>query len=115
MKIIISILLTALLAYAVGIYGNLPWWCFVLTNLLVAIAIPQKSIHSFLVGFISIGLLWTLLAIGIDQGNNHLLSIKVANILPLKGSYVSLIVLTGFIGALVGGLASLTGSFVRSK
>ena len=115
MKIIISILLTALLAYAVGIYGNLPWWSFVLTNLLVAMVIPQKSIHSFLIGFVSIGLLWTLLAIGIDQGNNHLLSVKVANILPLKGSYVSLIVLTGFIGALVGGLASLTGSFVRKK
>ena len=106
MKIIISILLSALLAYAIGIYGNLPWWSFVVTNLIVAIVIPQKSFHSFLIGG---------LAIGIDQGNHHILATKVANILPLKGSYISLIVLTSFVGALLGGLASLTGSFIKMK
>ena len=105
----------ALLAYAVGIYGNLPWWSFVVTNLVVAIVIPQKSFHSFLIGFLSIGLLWAGLAIGIDHANNHILAIKVATILPLKGSYLSLIVLTSFIGALLGGLASLTGSFIKMK
>jgi len=40
---------------------------------------------------------------------------KVATILPLKGSYIALIALTTFIGALLGGLASLTGSFVRAS
>ena len=115
MKIIISILLTALLAYAVGIYGNLPWWSFVVTNLIVAIVVPQKSFHSFLIGFLSIGLLWGGLAIAIDQGNHHILATKVATILPLKGSYISLIVLTSFVGALLGGLASLTGSFIKMK
>lgn len=96
MKIITSILLCALLAYAVGIYGNLPWWSFVITNFFVAIVVPQKSFHSFIIGFLSIGLLWGGLAIGIDQGNHHILAIKVATILPLKGSYISLIVLTSF-------------------
>ncbi len=115
MKTIISILLCALLAYAVGIYGNLPWWSFVVTNLFVAIVIPQKSFHSFIIGFLSIGLLWGGLAIVIDQGNQHILATKVAIILPLKGSYVSLIVLTSFVGALLGGLASLTGSFIKMK
>jgi len=115
MKIITSILLCALLAYAVGIYGNLPWWSFVITNFFVAIVVPQKSFHSFIIGFLSIGLLWGGLAIGIDQGNHHILAIKVATILPLKGSYISLIVLTSFVGAFLGGLASLTGSFIKMK
>ena len=115
MKIIISILLSALLAYAVGIYGNLPWWSFVVTNLIIAILVPQKSFHSFITGFLAIGLLWGGLAIVIDQGNQHILATKVATILPLKGSYIYLIVLTSFIGALLGGLASLTGSFIKMK
>lgn len=50
MKYIVSILLSALLAYAVGIYGNLPWWSFVVTNFIIAFAIPIKPAHSFTAG-----------------------------------------------------------------
>ena len=114
MKFIISILLVALLTYAIGIYGNLPWWSFVITNLLIAVAIPQKPLIAFAAGAIGVGLLWAGLALGIDLANNHILSTKVATILPLKGSYSSLIILTAFLGAILGGLASLTGSFVRA-
>jgi len=39
MKFILSILLVALVTYAVGIYGTLPWWSFVVTNLIIAIAL----------------------------------------------------------------------------
>ena len=114
MKFIITVLVSALLAYAVGIYGNLPWWSFVITNLIVAAAIPQKPSLSFLSGALGVGLLWMTLAIILDQGNDHILSTKVAQILPLKGSYVLLITITSIVGALLGGLASLTGSFVRA-
>jgi len=114
MKFIISILLASLLTYAVGIYGNLPWWSFVITNLLIAVVIPQKPLLAFAAGAIGVGLLWAGLALGIDLANNHILSTKVATILPLKGSYNSLIILTALLGAILGGLASLTGSFVRA-
>jgi len=40
MKFILSIVLVALVTYAIGIYGNLPWWSFVVTNLIIAIALP---------------------------------------------------------------------------
>lgn len=113
MKFILSILLSALLTYAVGIYGQLPWWSFVLTNLLVAIAIPQKPLLAFLGGALGTSALWAGLAVGIDQANNHLLSIKVAQILPLNGSYLLLIVITALVGFLLGGVAALTGSFIR--
>lgn len=115
MKLILSILLTILLAYAVGIYGNLPWWSFVITNLIVALAIPQKPFISFITGAASIAFLWGGLAFVLDQGNQHILSVKVAHILPLNGSYVMLLLLTSFLGALVGGLSSLTGSFIRKS
>lgn len=115
MKFIISILLSALLTYAIGIYGALPWWSFVMTNFIIAVALPIKPIHSFAAGAIGVGVLWAGLAIGIDAANNHILSTKVAQILPLGGSYTALILITAFVGALLGGFASLTGSFVRQS
>jgi hypothetical protein len=113
MKFILSILLVGLVTYAIGIYGILPWWSFVVTNLIIAIALPIKPLQSFIAGALGVGALWAALAFGIDLANNHILSTKVAQILPLGGSYVALIIVTAFVGALLGGLASLTGSFVR--
>ena len=113
MKFILSIVLVALVTYAIGIYGNLPWWSFVVTNLMIAIALPIKPLQSFFAGALGVGALWAGLAFGIDMANNHILSSKVAHILPLGGSYIALIIVTAFVGALLGGLASLTGSFVR--
>ncbi|MCX6211039.1 MAG: hypothetical protein NT104_00540 [Bacteroidetes bacterium] len=115
MKYIVSILLSALLAYAVGIYGNLPWWSFVVTNFIIAFAIPLKPAQSFTAGALGVGSLWAGLAFGIDVSNNHILSTKVAKILPMGGSYLLLIFITFAIGALLGGLASLTGSFLRTS
>ena len=113
MKFILSIVLVGLVTYAIGIYGSLPWWSFVVTNLIIAIALPIKPLQSFIAGALGVGALWAGLAFGIDMSNNHILSSKVAHILPLGGSYIALIIVTAFVGALLGGLASLTGSFVR--
>ena len=113
MKFILSIVLVGLVTYAIGIYGNLPWWSFVVTNLIIAIALPIKPLKSFIAGALGVGALWAGLAFGIDLANNHILSTKVAQILPLGGSYIALIAVTAIVGALLGGLASLTGSFVR--
>jgi len=113
MKFTFSIVLVGLVTYAIGIYGSLPWWSFVVTNLIIAIALPIKPLQSFIAGALGVGALWAGLALGIDLANNHILSTKVAQILPLRGSYIALIIVTAFVGALLGGLASLTGSFVR--
>jgi hypothetical protein len=113
MKFITTLLLAALMAYAIGMYTSMPWWSFAITNLIVAIAIPQKPFISFLSGALAVGLLWACLSMIIDQSNHHILATKVATILPMKGSYVLLILVTSIVGGLVGGLASLTGSFLR--
>jgi len=59
-------------------------------------------------------ILWGVFAIIIDVNNEHLLSQKIATILPLNGSYTLLILITALVGALVSGFAALTGSFARS-
>jgi hypothetical protein len=112
-KFLMATIVSALLAYAIGIYGNLPWWSFVISNFIIAIAIDQKPWKAFISGALGVGLLWLTLALMIDQQNGHLLSTKVANILPLKGSNTALIAITAFVGFILGGLSSLSGSYVR--
>jgi hypothetical protein len=115
MKLIVTLLLSSLLTYAIGIYGDLPWFSFVLSNLLIAVLIPQKPAAAFLSGALGVAFVWAGLSIYIDSANNHILSSKVAQILPLGGSYQKLIFITILLGFLLGGLASLTGSFLKDK
>jgi hypothetical protein len=114
-KFPVSILLVALSTFAIGLYGTLPWWSFAVTNFAIALAIPQKPWVSFVCGAVGVGAIWAGLATGMDLSNNHLLSSKVASILPLHGSYVLLIVITAVVGAMVGGFASLTAAYLRKK
>ncbi len=113
MKFFSSIILSALLAYGFGLFTTLPWWSFAISSFVVALTIHQTPFKSFLSGFLGVFLLWAILATVIDINNEHILSTKVAQILPLGGSYITLIILTGFIGGLVSGLAALTASYTR--
>jgi hypothetical protein len=113
MKFLVTTTLIALLSFLCGLY--LPWWGFALAACAVGALIPQRPVLSFLSGFLALFLLWVLLAWGIDSANNSILSSKIAQILPLGGSSFLLILLTGLTGALVGGGAALTGTYLMQK
>ena len=98
-----------------GVYSSFPWWSFAITSLVVSVSIHQKPGKAFLSGFLGLFLLWAVMALVKDAANEHLLSSKVAHILPLGGSYLVLILVTGIIGGLVSGLAALTGSYLRQS
>lgn len=115
MKFITAILLTGLLGFSAGVMPFLPWWGFALTSLLVAILVHQKAGKAFLSGFLGLFLLWGGLAWWIDNGNQGILSHKMAEILPLSGNSYLLILLTAILGGLVSGLAALSGSFARAR
>jgi hypothetical protein len=115
MKFIVAILLHAFLAFAIGLYSQFPWWLFIVTSGIVSFFIAQTPAKSFFAGFIGLAALWAGLATGKDVANAHLLSSKVAQILPLGGSYVVLIIVTALVGGLVGGFAALTGAYLRSN
>jgi hypothetical protein len=112
-KYIISILLTALLSFVTGLF--LPWWSIAFAAFLVSALIRQKPSMSFLSGFLGVFLLWEILAWWIDNKNDSILSQKIAQIIPLGGSTILLILLTSVTGALVGGFAALAGSYLRKK
>jgi hypothetical protein len=112
MKLLVATILTAILAFISGLY--FPWWCFAITSFLVALLIHQRAGKAFLSGFLGLFLLWAGLAWWIDMKNDHVLSKKIAAVLPLGGSPVLLILVTGLIGGLVAGFAAMTGSYLRS-
>lgn len=112
MKLIVSILLTALMAFTIGLFP-FPWYAYTFTTFIIFAAIPQKSFKSFLAGFFAVALLYLVLAITIDISNEHLLSKKVAEIFKLKDNYWILILLTVILNGLVAGFAALSGSMFR--
>ena len=113
MKFLVAIILTALLAFISGLF--LPWWGMAITSLLVAVLVHQKAGKAFLAGLLGVFLLWAGLAWWIDMKNNGVLSTKIASVLPLGGNAGLLILVTGFIGGLVAGMAAMSGSFLRAS
>ena len=113
MKFLISTLLIVLLSFLSGLY--LPWWGIALAAFLVSALVPQRPGLSFLSGFLALFLLWASLAWAMDAANNSILSVKIAQILPLGGSSFLLILVTALVGALVGGGAALTASYLFRK
>ena len=111
MKFITALILTAILAYISGIY--FPWWGIAIAAFLVALIIPQFPGKAFLSGFLALLILWVGLAWWIDMKNNGILAARMSHLLPLGGSRILLILVTGLVGALVAGFASLSGSYLR--
>lgn len=114
MKFLIAILLTAFLGYVFPLFSFMPWWSFAVASFIVALVIHQKGFKAFLAGFIGLFLLWGGYAFIIDTANEHILSTRIANLLPLEGNYLLLIFITAFIAGLISGLAALTGSYTRT-
>lgn len=111
MRFVLSVLLTAVLGFLIGLF--LPWWGIAIVAFLVGLLIPQRLGIAFLSGFVGIFLLWGLLAFWIDIKNNSILSHKISELFKLGGSSVLLILVTGFIGGLVGGFAAMAGNSLR--
>jgi hypothetical protein len=77
---------------------------------LVALFLWPNIGLGFLSGFLGIFILWGFLSLWIDLKNESILSGKIAQIIPLGGSSVLLILVTAFVGAIVGGFAAMAGS-----
>ena len=111
MRFILSILLIAAFGFLAGLY--LPWWSIAIVAFAVAVFIPQTISVAFLSGFLGIFLMWAAVATWIDFKNENILSHKIAQLLPLGGSSVLLILVTAIVGGLVGGFAAIAGSSIR--
>ena len=111
MKFITSVALTILLSFVACLY--FPWWSVAITAFIVAAFIPQAPLASFLSGFIALFLLWGILSFWISLSNNHILAHRVSLLIFKTDNPILLIAVTAFMGALVAGFASLTGTYLR--
>lgn len=113
MKFIVSLLLTALLSFAMCLY--LPWWSIAIVSFLVAVLIPQKSLKAFFSAFLSLFILWGTLSFYISSNNDHLLAHKISLIILKTDNPYLLMLVTALIGALIAGFAALAGSYLRKN
>jgi hypothetical protein len=111
MKFFSALILIALLSFAACLY--LPWWSIAVAAFIIAVVIPQRPGKSFLAGFLALFFLWGALAYWISDKNENLLAHKVSMLILKMDSPYMLILATALIGALVAGLAALSGSFLR--
>ncbi|MBM3413664.1 MAG: hypothetical protein FJY16_01845 [Bacteroidetes bacterium] len=114
MKFFLSVLLTLLGGIGISLWAQSPWWGFVPVAFILAVAIHQAPPKAFAAGFLGMLLAWGGLSWWIDWQNTSLLSKQVAVLFPLQGSSAALILLTGILGGLLGGIAALAGCYLRS-
>lgn len=110
MKIVGSIIAIIILGYIIQFVT--PWWGVALATMLVTFLLNKNYWVSFIVGFFAVFLLWGGFALIKDLANESLLSAQVGDLLQGLPS-IALIVLTGIIGGLLGGLSGLVGHSAR--
>lgn len=113
MKFFIAIVIIAILSLAACLY--LPWWSIAVVAFLVTALIPLRPLKAFFAGFIALFLLWGALAWYISSNNENLLAHKMSVVILKTDSPEMLVLVTALVGAIVAGMASLTGSFIRKE
>ena len=106
MKWIIVIIL------AIILQQFLPWWSIAPAGFVYGFLIHQSTRTAFVNGFFGIFLFWGTLAGYVYYVNNGLLANLLAEIMFIP-SGILVVLLTAITGGLTGGLASLSGRYLR--
>lgn len=89
-----------------------PWWVLAIIAVVAGYICNKKPGRSFLAGFVAIFIAWTILALMKSLPNDNMLAARVATLFQLP-NWILLLLVTGVIGGLVGGMAALSGALVR--
>ncbi len=91
-----------------------PWWSLAVAAFAVGFGLAPTGKGGFWAGFGGAALSWLLPAAWLSHQNNGLLAHRMAQLLPLGGSAIGLLLLTGLVAGLAGGLAALAGTWLRA-
>lgn len=89
----------------------LPWWSIALPGLVLGYYFQKPAWPSFGWGFLALFLLWAGQALYIHSANEGLLSTRIAEMLQMNSPYW-VILITGVLGGLVSGMATMCGSYI---
>ena len=107
MKFIIRLLIISLSCFLTAQF--LPWWSIIYCAAFAAFIIPGSNFNAFLSGFLGVGLLWLIAAWKIDVETDSIISSKIVQLFPVE-EVSMIIILTGVLGAIVGGFSAVTGN-----
>jgi hypothetical protein len=109
MRFLIQLLVITILASIFELF--LPWWSIALAAFIGGYFFPTRI--NFIAGFLSIAILWSIMAIIIEISAAAPLTERVAAIFKL--SKPLLFVVTAVLGGLVGGFAAMAGGSLRPE
>lgn len=92
----------------------LPWWFAAVIAFAAALFVGKKPGKAFLSGFLAVFAAWVILALFKSIPNDNILATRVAHLMQLP-NWILLLIVTGIIGGLVGGMAALSGTLVRKS
>lgn len=92
----------------------LPWWTIAVVAFIVSLVTALRPGKAFLAGFLGIMLFWLVIIVLRDIPNEHILSRRMAELFHLPG-YGLFILVTIFIGGIVGGLSALSGALLSTR
>jgi hypothetical protein len=104
-------LIILILSFASGYF--LPWWVVAIAAFLAAFLVGKTSAQSFWSGFTAVFIVWTVLALFKSVPNDHILASRVVQLFPLPHNWIWLLLITAFIGGIVGGMAALSGILLK--
>ena len=91
----------------------LPWWMVAVIAFLAALFIGKTSGRAFLSGFGAVFITWTVLAFFKSMPNDNMLAGRVVQLFPLPNNWIWVLIVTGFIGGLVGGMGAFSGVLLK--
>lgn len=91
---------------------SLPWWAGPAEAFLLGIRFGKTGVNSFLSGFLAVSMVWIVIALLKSLPNENILAARVSLIFHLH-RWVYLLLLTGFIGGITGGMAALSGCLIK--
>ena len=107
------VLLFLILVLAAALQLVLPWWSLAVGAFVIGFGLARSGKQAFWAGFGGAGLSWLLPAAWLSHQNEGLLAHRMAQLLPLGGSPVALVVVSAVVAGLAGGLAALAGAWLR--
>jgi hypothetical protein len=103
-------LLIAIFSFIVQMF--LPWWSLALVAFMLSFLLGKKASKTFLSAFFGCGIVWLLMAFYSHFAKGDLMTSRIAALLSLHGT-VMLYVGSFLVAAIAGGLAALSGFFLR--
>lgn len=92
----------------------LPWWSCAVVAFFVELALGKGQRYGFFTGFYGVAIAWMAMAFYIDRTTDSVLTYRILELFSLPRVAMVLVIVTGFVGGIVGGMASLAGNWTKA-